>query len=90
VNIEQLRAALERIRKDRPEAEGLSCQDIATAIGMKDRNAARPLLRQAVAAGILVPKPYYVEGLDGVTYKRNGLGLAAPTTTTGKKKTKHS
>jgi len=90
VNIEQLRAALERIREERPEAEGWSCKDIAAAIGYRDANSARSLLKQAVAAGILVPKPYYVEGLDGVTYKRMGLGLAAPTTKTGTKKTRRS
>jgi hypothetical protein len=88
VNIEQLRSALERIREERPEAEGWSCQDIATAIGYKTLGAARPLLKQAVAAGVLVPKPYYVEGLDGVTYKRSGLGLA--TTKIGTKRTKRS
>lgn len=87
MNIEQLRSALERIRNQRPASEGWSCQDIATAIGL-DRQRARPVLKQAVSAGILVPKPYYVHGLDGVTYKRNGLGLA--TKTTGTKKTKRS
>lgn len=88
MNIEQLRSALERIKSQRPTAEGWSCQDIAAAMGIRDRNAARPLLKQAIAAGILVPKPYYVQGLDGVTYKRNGLGLA--TMTTGTKKTRRS
>ncbi len=87
MNIEQLRSALERIRNQRPASEGWSCQDIAAAIGL-DRAKARPVLKQAVAAGILVSKPYYVHGLDGVTYKRNGLGLA--TKTTGTKKTKRS
>ena len=87
MNIEQLRSALERIRHERPNAEGWSCQDIAAAIGL-DRQRARPVLKQALAAGILVPKPYYVQGLDGVTYKRNGLGLA--TMKTGTKRTKRS
>lgn len=90
MNIEQLRAELERIRSARPASEGWSCQDIAAAIGITDRARARPILKQAVAAGILVPKPYYTEGLDGVTYKRMGLGLAEPMKTTGTKKTKRS
>jgi len=89
VNIEQLRAALERISNETPEAEGWSCQEIAFAMGYRDTKKIRPILKQAVAAGVLAPKPYYVEGLDGVTYKRMGLGLAA-TTKTGTKKTKRS
>ena len=88
MNIEQLRAALERIRSERPEAEGWSCQDIAAAIGYRDLKSARPVIKQAIAEGVLVRKPYYVEGLDGVTYKRSGLGLA--TTKIGTKKTKRS
>jgi hypothetical protein len=53
-----------------------------------DLQKARPLLKQAVAEGLLVTKPYYYTALDGATYRRSGLGLS--TMRTGTKKTKRS
>lgn len=87
MNIEQLRAELERIRSARPDSEGLSCDRIASILGV-GVGKARGIIREAVAAGVLVQAPYYVTGLTGVT--RPFVGFKLATKTTGTKKTKRS
>jgi len=87
VNIEQLRAALERIRKNTPRSEGLPCEQIASIMQVGLQKA-RPIIDAAVAQGILVEAPYYRKSAVGVVRKYVGLKLA--TTKIGTKRTKRS
>ncbi len=87
MNIEQLRAALERMKKHTPTSEGLSCKQIASIMQVGLQKA-RPIIDAAVESGILVEAPYYHKSAVGVVRKYSGLKLA--TTKTGTKKTKRS
>lgn len=87
MNIEQLRSELERIRTTQPVSEGLSCERIASVLGVGICKA-RGIIREAVAAGVLVQAPYYSKGLTGVV--RPFVGFKLATKTTGTKKTKRS
>ena len=87
MNIEQLRSALERIKDSRPASEGLSCERIASVLGVGVCKA-RGIIREAVASGVLVQAPYYTTAVTGVT--RAFVGFKLATKTTGTKRTKRS
>lgn len=88
MNIEQLRAELERIRSARPASEGWSCKQIAAALKVGPQKA-REIVNEAIDAGVLVRSTYYsTSKITGVTRPHVGVMLA--TKTTGTKKTKRS
>jgi len=87
VNIEQLRAALERMKKHEPKSEGLSCERIASTLGI-GRNRCSKLIGAALADGTLERSTYYITSNTGVV--RPFIGFKLATKKTGTKKTRRS
>lgn len=87
MNVEQLAEQLRILSSNTPKSEGLSCLDIAGALGCTVQKA-RPLIYDALRRGILEHADYYKESSVGIVRRFKGLRLAK--TRIGKRKTKSS